>query len=340
MASKATYKVLERTDYSDSFNELDAFALDVLVGLSERHKTLPSKYLYDARGSELFRKITQMPEYYPTDCEVEVLERHKDDILEFTKREEQFNLVELGAGFGRKTKILLDHFTLAGCKVRYVPIDISESATRELVEACAKEYPDLEVDGIVSDYFAGLKYLNNRYDCRDFVIFLGSSIGNLTSAQARVFLRNLWNCLDHRDLALIGFDLKKDIELLLSAYNDKQGTTAEFNFNLLHRINRELGGNFDISKFRHFGTYDVFSGGMESYLVSLENQEVFIEYIGRSFSFAPWEPIHTEYSYKYLIEDIERLASDTGFVVLRHLLESRKYYADSIWRVNKPGNGA
>jgi len=333
----ATYKVLDRTDYSESFSDLDAFALDVLVGLSERHKTLPSKYLYDDRGSELFHQITQLPEYYPTGCEIEVLQRHKDAIQELTKGE-QFNLVELGAGFGKKTKILLDHFTQSGCQVRYVPIDISEAATKDLVEACAKEYPDLEVDGVVSDYFAGLKYLNNRYDCRDFVIFLGSSIGNLTAAQARVFLRNLWNCLEHRDIVLIGFDLKKDIELLLSAYNDKQGITAEFNFNLLRRINRELGGNFDITKFRHFGTYDVFSGGMESYLVSLENQEVFIDYISRSFSFAPWEPIHTEYSYKYLIEDIERLASDTGFTIIQHLIEDRKFFADSIWRVNKPGN--
>ncbi|RME20067.1 MAG: hypothetical protein D6800_13520 [Candidatus Zixiibacteriota bacterium] len=134
----------------------------------------------------------------------------------------------------------------------------------------------------------------------------------------------------------MGMDLKKDIELLLNAYNDAQGVTAEFNLNLLKRINRELGGQFDVSKFRHYGTYDVFEGGMVSYLVSLEAQTVFIEMIGRSFAFAPWEPIHTEYSHKYLIPDIERLAHQTGFAVIEHILDSRKYFADSIWRVDKP----
>jgi uncharacterized SAM-dependent methyltransferase len=134
---------------------------------------------------------------------------------------------------------------------------------------------------------------------------------------------------------LIGFDLKKDIDLLLRAYNDTGGVTRAFNLNLLTRINRELGGDFDVSKFRHFGTYDVFSGAMESYLVSMEEQSVFVRQIGRSFAFEAWEPIHTEYSYKYLISDIEKLATETGFQVLEHLFDSKRYFADSLWRVHK-----
>ena len=136
---------------------------------------------------------------------------------------------------------------------------------------------------------------------------------------------------------MIGFDLKKDIETLLWAYNDSSGVTAEFNLNLLKRINRELGGTFDVKKFRHYGTYNVFSGAMESYLVSLERQEVFIGMIGRAFEFNEWEPIHTEYSYKYLISDIMKLAEETGFTVERMLYDQEKYFTDSIWRVVKPG---
>lgn len=331
----ATYKVIDQKDYADSFGERDAFALDILVGLSASKKDISSKYLYDARGSELFRTITQLPEYYPTNCELEILE-NRSAALAAMVDSKPFNLVELGAGFGRKTEIVLNRFLEAGLRFKYVPIDISESATAGLVENIGARFPTLEANGLVSDYFNGLKYLNNRDDCLNFVLFLGSSIGNFTSAESRTFLRNVWNCLNHGDLILIGFDLKKDIELLLQAYNDSQGVTAEFNLNVLRRINRELGGHFVIEKFRHFGTYDVFSGGMESYLVSLERQSVYIEQIGRSFSFEPWEPIHTENSYKYLITDIEALASETGFSIVTHFFDSRRFFADSVWRVEKP----
>lgn len=331
----AEYKVINATDYSDSFGERDAFALDVLVGLSETRKFIPSKYLYDARGSELFRSITQLPEYYPTNCEIEVLEKRVGELAQVVSRQ-PFNLVELGAGFGRKTRILLRAFSEMRLDYRYVPIDISESAMTGLIAELRDNLPQVEAHGLVTDYFNGLKWLNNRGDRHNFVLFLGSSIGNFSHNESRVFLRNLWNCLNHGDHVLIGFDLKKDIEMLLHAYNDSQGVTAEFNLNLLKRINRELGGHFDVSRFRHFGTYDVFSGGMESYLVSLERQTVYIDMIGRSFSFLPWEPIHTEYSYKYLVPEIERLAGETGFSVSGHYFDSRRYFADSMWQVEKP----
>jgi L-histidine Nalpha-methyltransferase len=184
-----------------------------------------------------------------------------------------------------------------------------------------------------------LKWLNHRHRRRNLVLFLGSSIGNFNHTRACFFLRSLWNALNHDDVVLIGFDMKKDIDLLLRAYNDSEGVTREFNLNLLCRINGELGGNFDLSKFRHFGTYNVSSGAMESYLVSQERQMVFIEAIGRSFLFEPWEPLHTEYSYKYLASDIDRLAEETGFEVKQHIYDSRNYFADSVWRVQKVGSG-
>lgn len=333
----ASYKIIDHEDFADSFSEIHAFALDVLVGLCEPRKSLPSKYFYDDTGSELFAAITELPEYYLTGCEREILETKGDAIAEFVQ-DEPFNLVELGAGDGRKTKVLLNYFLDAGCRFRYVPIDISEAAMSGLVTSLRTEFPNLEVRGLVSDYHSGLKWLNNRYKEKTFAMLLGSSVGNFAPAEARKFLRNVWSALDEGDNMLVGFDLKKDIELLLWAYNDRQGVTREFNFNILRRINRELGGQFDVENFRHYGTYDVLSGAMESYLVSLVHQSVFIDAIGRSFDFAPWEPIHTEYSYKYLIEDIENLAGQTGFVVERHLFDARRYFADSIWRVHKPGS--
>lgn len=333
-----TYKILHETDYADSFNETDAFALDVLVGLSSPKKKLSSKYFYDKRGSELFSRITELPEYYPTLCELEIIQRNSTTITRYVDYDQPFNLVELGAGFSKKTTTLLDHFIQQHLDFQYVPIDISEGSMHSLVGALRNQFPKLEANGLVTDYFNGLKWLNNRSKRKNLVLFMGSSIGNFTHEENCVLLRNLWNCLNHDDVLLIGFDLKKDIDILLRAYNDSQGVTRDFNLNLLQRINRELGGNFDVCKWRHFGTYDVFSGGMESYLVSLEKQSVFIERIGRWFDFEAWEPIHTEYSYKYLVSEIEQLAGETGFEIYEHMFDSRHYFADSLWRVYKPGS--
>ena len=332
----ASYKILRSSDFTDTFDETDSFALDVLVGLTAPKKSIPSKYFYDARGSELFRQISTLPEYYPTNCETEILERYKKAIAQYVDYE-PFNLVELGAGFSEKTATLLEYFASRNLDFQYVPIDISESAMAALTRSLNDRLPFIHVHGLVAENYNGLKWLNNRHKRKNLVLFLGSSIGNFSHAQNCVFLRNMWSCLNHDDVVLIGFDLKKDIDLLLKAYNDSQGVTREFNLNLLHRINRELGGNFDLEKFRHFGTYDVFSGAMESYLVSIEKQSVFIEKIGRWFTFEPWEPIHTEYSYKYLIHDIEQLAGETGFEIYEHLFDSRRFFTDSIWRVYKPG---
>jgi L-histidine Nalpha-methyltransferase len=334
----ATYKVLDHKDLSGLLGLKQTFALDVLVGLSERRKTISSKYFYDEEGSKLFQQIMHLPEYYLTRCEFEILERSGPAIADFVA-DEKWNLVELGPGDGLKTNLLLTQFLNKQVDFQYVPIDISESALQNLVNNLHNQIPRLEVRGLVSDYFNGLKWLNklNSVDRKNFVLFLGSNIGNFNYSRARVFLRSLWNSLNHDDLVLIGFDLKKDIDLMLAAYNDSQGITEKFNLNLLNRINRELGGNFDVSRFQHFAHYDVFSGAMESYLVSQADQKVFIEEIGQTFYFEPWEPIHTEYSYKFLQSDIESLAAETGYLVENEFQDSNKYFSDCIWRVYKPG---
>jgi len=333
---KSAYKVLTHLDLDKIDNEKQAFALDVLIGLSEKPKRLSSKYFYDDRGSKLFQKIMDLPEYYLTNCEYNILNRKKNEILELVKGE-KFNLVELGAGDGRKTSILLEHFLKEQSDFKYIPIDISEGVMHHLIELMNKNFPELSAEGIVAEYFSGLKWLGNITHRRDLVLFLGSNLGNFNKPQSRVFLRNLWNTLNEGDYLITGFDLKKDINIMRKAYNDSKGLTSDFNLNLLTRINRELGGDFVLSKFQHYSNYDVFSGAMESYLVSLEKQTVFIEELSQTFDFEAWEPIHTEYSYKYLVSDIYELAQATGFVIEKQLFDDKKHFVDSVWRVQKVG---
>lgn len=329
----ASYKVLSHQDLAGSLGQR-RFAIDVLTGLSEQPKSLPSRWFYDDRGSELFARICDLQEYYPTRCETEILSAHADAIHALAGGA-PLNVVDLGAGDGRKTNILLEAFSRAGADLQFVPIDISEAAMRELVGSVEDRFPEMSVNGVVSEYFDGLHWLRKMGERRNLVLFLGSNIGNFSFARARVFLRQLWEALNPGDLVLIGFDLKKDIELLERAYNDSQGVTREFNLNMLERINRELGGNFDLAKFRHFATYDVYRGAMESYLLSHEAQTVYVEALQQSFDFKPWEPVHTEYSYKYLVSDIESLAADTGFVQVGEFYDSQRWFTDRVWRVEK-----
>jgi L-histidine N-alpha-methyltransferase len=328
------YKFLSPSDLEDVTDEKRSFALDVLVGLSEIPKRLSSRYFYDDRGSKLFQKIMELPEYYLTNCEFEILNTQMEIIGDLVKAH-YFNLIELGAGDGRKTSILINHFLIKKYKFKYVPIDISEGAMKILTRNMNEKFPKLKCEGIVAEYFNGLKWLNKLDGGRNIVLFLGSNLGNFNKPQSRVFLRNLWNTLNDGDYLITGFDLKKDIDLMRRAYNDKKGMTREFNLNLLLRINRELGANFDLEKFHHYSNYDVFTGAMESYLVSREKQTVFIRELGQTFNFEPWEPIHTEYSYKYLESDIMELAEATGYAIVQQLYDSKHYFVDSVWRVHK-----
>jgi dimethylhistidine N-methyltransferase len=250
-------------------------------------------------------------------------------------KKQSFHLIELGVGDGRKTKLLLRRFLEDGLDFSYVPIDISESSVREMSQDMKQEFPDLDFSGIVSEYFDGIRWIS-KYDNRpNLVLFLGSNIGNFHRNEAMTFLRSLWNSLNDQDLVMIGFDLKKNLETLNRAYNDSKGVTRQFNLNLLRRINHELDGDFNLEAFEHYSTYDVFTGAVESYLVSLEKQTVFIGAIGQSFKFEPFEPIHTEYSYKYLESDIGYLADETGFVREINLFDSKHWFVDSLWKVKK-----
>ena len=331
---EASYKILTPQDLQAADNPNLSFSMEVLNGLSEYPKRLSSKYFYDDEGSRLFQKIMHLDEYYLTQGEFEIFRTQKSSLLSLLV-DEAFNIVELGAGDGAKTSVLIDYFLNQGLEFKYIPVDISEGAMRTLTQTMKDSYPGLKITGLVAEYFDGLKWLSGNNRRRNLVLLLGSNLGNFPKPQAKVFLRSLWNTLKDGDYVLIGFDLKKDIDLMLDAYNDPNGVTAAFNLNLLTRINRELGGTFNLGDFRFFATYNVFSGAIESYLVSLKKQTVLIKEIGQNFLFRAWEPIHTEYSYKYLSSDIVDLAESTGFTIVKQLFDSKKYFVDSVWQVSK-----
>ncbi len=311
-------------------------ALSVLEGLSSRPKSLPSLLFYDDKGSELFKKIMQLDEYYPTRCEAEILQKYSQDITSFVSGE-KFNLVELGCGDGAKTILLLNTLLKEKREFNYVPLDISKAAVEFLLGNLEKEYGPIPFDvlGLVAEYFQGLGWLTENASERNMVLFLGSNIGNFNRPTALRFLRHLWHSLNDGDLVLIGFDLKKDLDVLYDAYNDKEGITKEFNFNVLDRINDLLKGNFKRENFQHQGLYNIQTGAMESYLISQCQHTVTIDEVGKSFKFEAWEAIHMEYSYKYLQSDIDSLASSTGFKILKNYTDSNGYFVDSLWTVCK-----
>ncbi len=312
----------------------EAFAKDVLNGLSAKPKFLSSRYFYDERGDALFQEIMRMPEYYLTRAEYEIFHNKKEEILQaFAKNGLPFQLIEFGAGDGTKTKVLLKYFLDKRAVFQYLPIDISGSVLDLLKDDLHRELPELKVAPLQGEYFQALKTLDNDDNTRKIVLFLGSNIGNFRPSEAEQFLKEMASNLNKGDLLFIGFDLKKQPAVILKAYNDKAGITKAFNLNLLTRINNELGANFELSAFEHFPTYNPASGEMKSYLISNKQQEVFIEAINTSFSFDAWEAIHTEVSQKYNLHQIEDMASQAGFRCLEHLFDENNYYVDSIWEV-------
>lgn len=309
------------------------FSNDVKAGLLAHPKQLSSKYLYDGRGSELFAQIMRMPAYYLTDCEYEIFERYRGELLEqFAPDGANFQLIEFGAGDGLKTRLLLDHFLQAGADFTYLPIDISGDALHQLAGGLQEDYPTLQLNPIEGEYFAALKQLQQKEKGgRNIILFLGSNIGNFQEPQAIHFLEQMRQYLHPGDLVLIGFDLKKDPAIILEAYNDKEGITEEFNLNLLRRINRELGGTFIPEQFLHWEVYDPLSGETRSYLVSKQQQSVYISALAKTFHFDAWEPIWTELSQKFDPRMIQNLAQSSGFRLSEQFTDARGYFVDALF---------
>ena len=308
---------------------MTTFENDVLEGLSSNPKFLSSRYFYDEAGDKLFQKIMDLEEYYLTDAEYEILERHGETMVE-KYLSEPFQLVELGAGDGLKTKLLFNRLFENKIKFSYLPVDISQHALDNLWKDLAEKYPGIDGHGLKDDYFNALKRING-VNQRKVVLFLGSNIGNYTPAQAEEFLLELRSNVSTGDKLLIGIDLKKDPDVVLKAYNDSEGVTRAFNLNLLTRINRELGGSFDLEHFEHVPEYDEASGAARSFLRSTEDQEVRITALDASFHFSEGESIATEISQKYSLDEVEMLADRTGFTLLENFTDSKGYFVDSIW---------
>ncbi len=312
--------------------DLGSFAQDVLLGLSSKPKSIPSKYFYDATGDKLFQEIMAMPEYYLTRKEFEILENQHEAILEkILSKKEPFNLVELGAGDGLKTKILLRHLDKVGAEYTYFPIDFSGTVLAELKESLADELPNLEVKTIEDTYRGSLLKREWENGRPSFILFLGGNIGNFPLKEAHDVLDHLRIGTVFGDEVLLGFDLKKNPQTILDAYHDKDGVTREFNLNLLRRMNRELGANFVLENFMHWPSYNPVNGECRSHLVSLKNQNVDILDLNQAFEFEAHEPIFTEISKKYSLSEIKKLAQRSGFELKESFLDQDRYFADVLW---------
>jgi dimethylhistidine N-methyltransferase len=297
------------------------FLRDVLRGLARPRKRLPCKFFYDARGSELFDEICRLDEYYPTRSEASVLRRHGGAIADAVGPGAVF--IEYGSGNSKKTRLLLDRLHAPAA---YVPVDISGEHLARTARRLARDYPGLEVRPVCADFtrpFA-LPPLA-RPAARRVVFFSGSTIGNFPPAEAVRLLRRIARQVGPGGGLLIGVDLKKDVRVLEAAYNDRRGVTAEFNLNLLARINRELGADFDVGQFRHRAVYNARAGRIEMYLDSRAAQAVHVG--GESFAFAQGESVCTEFSYKYSPEEFRALAGRAAFAVEHVWTDARGWYS-------------
>jgi dimethylhistidine N-methyltransferase len=286
--------------------EEDDFAAAVIDGLSRPHKTLPCRFFYDARGSRLFEEITQLPEYYPTRAEAAILEAHAAEMASAVPAGSV--LVEFGSGSSLKTEILLRQLPQLGA---YVCVDVSESALAEAQMRLASRFPTLDVRPVVGDFSRAIHFPEDLVERPKTGFFPGSTIGNLTPADAVRLLATFRGSLAPGGRLIVGADLKKDARRLIMAYNDAQGVTAAFNLNLLIRINRELAGTFDLGAFQHEAIYNPREGRIEMHLRSTRRQAVSV--LGRRFIFAAGERIHTENSYKYTIAELQELGRAAGW---------------------------
>ncbi len=323
----STSTIEERFTLTTTDDEIfiNNFSDDVKTGLTSEPKYLPFVYFYDHAGSQLFEKICKLPEYYLTRAETDILETNADDIA--SQFPEETVLVELGSGSSTKTRILIEAFLQHQSLACYTPIDVSRQMLEESSHALLKSYPDLEITAIAARYNEGLHQLNMQTEQQKLIIWLGSSIGNFDRSEVTTFLQRIQKEIFPRDRLLIGIDLRKDRNIIEKAYNDPQGVTAEFNLNLLTRINRELGGNFNLKNFSHKAIYNEEIGRIEMYLVSNSDQKVFIRELDLEVSFAANETIHTENSFKYSLDEIDMLAEQAGLYLEQQWFDSARLFS-------------
>ena len=312
---------------------MDNFLTDVLKGLQSSPKYLDSKYFYDKKGDELFQKIMDSNEYYLTNAEMEIFSKQQSQIADTVlDHNDQLDVIEFGPGDATKSVHLLKELAGRNQIANYVPIDISKNIIDLLNKSLPKQIPGLTIHGFAGEYFQMLSAAHKISSNKKLVFFLGANIGNFKFNEMPAFLKKLKSLLSSEDMVLIGFDLKKNPRTILSAYNDKQGFTKEFNLNLLSRINKELNGNFEIENFEHYPTYDPSTGACKSYLISTKDQSV---KIGETLiHFEKDEPVFMEISQKYSVKEIDEIAKDCGFEDSAAFFDSNRYFVDVILKCN------
>ncbi len=313
-----------------SNNKTNTFYADVIAGLQSTPKHLNSKYFYDAVGDKIFQELMDCPEYYPTNCELEIFSTKTAALGQSIIGDgDAFDLIELGAGDATKSTHLLKYLQDQHVDFTYLPIDISSNVINYLTVKLPLSIPGLKMNGLNGEYFDMLKKAASLSNRRKVVLFMGSNIGNMPVNEATEFCKVLREHLNTGDMALIGFDLKKSPKIILAAYNDSEGITKRFNLNLLLRINRELDANFDVTQFDHYATYDPETGACKSYLISQKNQLVTIG--KETIRFIKDEYIYMEISQKFTIMQTDQMATNTGFRPIDRFFDIKKWFVDTVW---------
>jgi L-histidine Nalpha-methyltransferase len=310
---------------------LPAYTDEIVRGLTARRKHLPCKLFYDQAGSALFEEITRLPEYYPTRTELEILREWSREMIQAAGA--PLAVIELGAGTATKTRILLRAVARRQLRVKYFPVDISSSALSEAKVGVREEFPGALIRPILTDFGDGFGFLR-EVPGRKLVLYLGSSIGNFDWSDAVAMLGRVRAQLSPGDALLLGTDMVKAAEILVPAYDDAQGITAEFNKNILRRLNRELGADFDLGSFRHVSQWNPVASRMEIYLESTRAQTVTLGLARTVVRFAPGERIHTENSYKYTMDMVERMLCASGYRLERSWFDRREWFGLHLARVN------
>lgn len=285
-----------------NLNQKEDDGLDLIKGLSKHRKSLPPRYFYDDKGSQLFEQICQLPEYYPTRTEALILEKYASEIAQITGICE---LVELGSGSSRKTRLLLEAYQDFDYPLRYIPIDVSASILEESAKQLLVDYPCLNIYGLVSTYELALQKLTPIQSSTRMFFFLGSTLGNFNEEECDRFFSQVTTALDTGDYFLLGIDLQKSKNILEDAYNDSQGVTAAFNLNMLQHLNRRFQGNFDLSLFEHWAFYNSSQAQIEMHLISVRSHSVRLEALDLTIDFVEGESILTEISRKFDLVEMQ-----------------------------------
>lgn len=309
----------------------DTFLKDLQLGLNQNPKRISSHYFYDKAGDELFQQIMEMPEYYLTNSELEIFRDQSEAIIASfgINKNEEFELIELGAGDGKKTRYLLQTLLKNDYQFNYIPVDISSNSLSVIEERMSHFFPYLNISPQQGDYFEVLDelFLNEK---PKIILFIGSNLGNMDDETAASFLNKIAKNLKQNEKLLLGVDLIKSREIVLPAYHDEAGITRDFNLNLLKRINAEFGADFDLDSFIHAPEYTEQEGIAKSFLKSTKNQIVFIKDLNQFFTFEKDEKIHTEISRKYSDAILKDLLSSSHLNITKKFLDSKSYFADYI----------